>query len=114
MSIFSNLVHDFVEIYMDDFTPYGDEFQEALSNLGKVLRRCIEMHLSLSPEKCEFLKKVGIVLGHSISQAGIQVDPNKITIIKRVPTPQKHKYVRSFLGLAGYNRRFIKDFNKMA
>ena len=72
------------------------------------------MHLSLSPEKCEFLKKVGVVLGHSISQARIQVDPKKITIIKRVPTPQKHKDVKSFLGLAGYYRRFIKYFSKMA
>ena len=71
LSIFSELVHDYVEIYMDDFTTYGDEFQEGLSNLDKVLRRCIEMHLSLSLEKCEFLKKVGVLLGHSISQAGI-------------------------------------------
>ena len=99
---------------MDNFKPYGDEFQEYLSNLGKLLRRCIEMHLSLSPENCEFLKKVGVVLIHSISQAAIQVDPNKITIIKRALTPQKQKDVRSFLGLVGYYRRFIKYFSKIA
>ena len=67
LSIFSELVHDVVEIYMDDFTPYGCHFQEALSNLGKVLHKCIEMNLYLSPEKCEFLMTVGTVLGHSIS-----------------------------------------------
>ena len=72
---------------MNDFTPNGDDFKEALSNFGKVLRRFIGMYLSLSPEKCEFLKRAGVVLGHSISQAGIQVDPRKITIIKRVPAP---------------------------
>ena len=55
MSIFAELVHDEVEIYMDDFTLYGCDFQEALSNLGKVLNKCIEMNLSLSPKKCEFL-----------------------------------------------------------
>jgi len=71
LRIFSELFHDSVEIYMDDFTPYGDDFQEALSNLGKVLRRCIEMYLSLSSEKCEFMKKAEVVLGHSISQVGI-------------------------------------------
>ena len=54
LTIFSELVHDAVEIYMDDFTPYGSDFQEALSNLGKVLDKCIEMNLSLSLEKCEF------------------------------------------------------------
>ena len=66
MSTFSELVHDAVEIYMDDFTPYGANFQEALSNLGKVLTKCTEMNLSLSPEKCEFLMTEGTVLGHTI------------------------------------------------
>ena len=48
--IFVELVHDAIEIYMDDFTPYGCDFQEALSNLGKVLNKCIEMNSSLSPK----------------------------------------------------------------
>eukprot|EP00253_Pinus_taeda_P025910 PITA_25910 len=74
---------------MDDFTHYGSDFQEALSNLGKVLDKCIEMNLSLSLEKCEFFITEGIVLGHAISQQGLQVDPNKISIIQRVPPPQK-------------------------
>ena len=56
----------------------------------------------------------GTILGHSISQQGLQVDPNKVTIIQRVPPPQKKRDVRSFLGLAGYQRRFIKHFSKLA
>eukprot|EP00253_Pinus_taeda_P003111 PITA_03111 len=67
LSIFAELVHDSVEIYMDDFTPYGSNFQEALTNLGKFLAKRIKMNLSLSPEKCEFLMIEGTVLGHSIS-----------------------------------------------
>eukprot|EP00253_Pinus_taeda_P027183 PITA_27183 len=74
---------------MDDFTPYGSSFQESLSNLGKVLSKCIEMNLSLSPKKCEFLMTKGTVLGHTISRQGLQVDPSKVAIIKRVPPPQK-------------------------
>ena len=74
---------------MDDFTPYGCDFQEALSNLGKVLNKFIEMNLSLSTKKCDFLMTAGTILGHSISQEGLQVDPNKIAIIKRFLTPQK-------------------------
>jgi len=72
------------------------------------------MNLSLSPEKCEFLMNSGTILGHLVSKEGIQVDPNKISIIKRVHTPQKQRDVRSFLGLARYYRRFINDFKKVA
>jgi len=114
MIIFVELVHDAVEIYMDDFTPYGCDIQEALTNLGKVLHKCIEMNLSLNPEKCEFLMIEGTVLGHSISQQALQVDPNKIAITQRVPPPQKQRDVRSFIGLVGYYQRFIKDFSKLA
>eukprot|EP00253_Pinus_taeda_P002841 PITA_02841 len=72
------------------------------------------MNLSLSPEKCEFLMIEGTVLGHTISQQGLQVDPNKISIIQKVPPLQKVRDVRSFLGLTGYYRRFVKDFSKLA
>ena len=102
LSIFAELVHDAVEIYKDDFTPYGYDFQEVLTNSCKVLHKCIEMNLSFSPEKCEFLMTEGTMLGHSISQQGLQVDPNKIAIIQRVAPPQNQRDVRSFLGLAGY------------
>ena len=98
---------------MDDLNPYGCDFPKALSNLGKVLNKCIEMNLTLSLEKCEFLIITGIFLVHSISQEGLQVNQNKITIIKRVHTPQKQQDVRIFLGLDGYYRRFIKDFSKV-
>ena len=89
LSIFAKLVHDSVEIYMDGFAPYGCDFLEVVSNLGKVLNKLIEMNLSLSHEKCDFLMNVGTILGHPLSQEGLQVDLNKIAIIKRVPTPQK-------------------------
>ena len=72
------------------------------------------MNLSLSLEKCDFFMTEGTVLGHAISQQGLQVDPNKIAIIQRAPPPQKVRDVRSFLGLVGYYWRFIKDFSKLA
>jgi len=72
------------------------------------------MNLSLSLEKCDFLMSEWTVLGHAISKQGLQVDPKKIAIIQWVPPPQKVRDVKSFLGLAGYYRRFIKEFSKLA
>eukprot|EP00253_Pinus_taeda_P019411 PITA_19411 len=99
---------------MDEFTPYGSNFQEALTNLRNVLTKCIEMNLSLSREKCEFLMTKGTVLGHTISQQGLQVGPNKIAIIQKAPPLPKVRDVQNFLGLAGYYIKFIKDFSKLA
>jgi hypothetical protein len=67
LAIFSDLTHDCVEVYMDDFTVYGDDFQQALDNLEKVLIRCKETNLSLSHEKSRMMLTEGIVLGHRIS-----------------------------------------------
>ena len=107
IDIFSELVNDSMEIFMDDFTPYGKDFEEALENLKKVLTRCEQTQLSLSTEKCHMMMSEGVVLGHFIYVDGIQVDPSKIKVIKNIPTPSTQKEVQSFLGHAGYYRRFI-------
>ena len=62
MGIFSDLVDDSVEIYMDDFTPYGNSFEEGLENLEKVLKRCKQTHVSLSTVKFHMMREEGIVL----------------------------------------------------
>lgn len=112
--IFFDLVNDCLEIYMDDFTSYGDSFEEALTNLEKVLKRCKEKHLSLNTEKCHMMMTKGVVLGHYISSIGIRVDPAKIEVILQILVPKTQKEVRRFLGHAGYYRRFIEIFSKIA
>jgi hypothetical protein len=114
VGIFFDMLNDSMEIFMDDFTPYGVSFQEALQNLKKVLKRCIQAQLSLSTEKCHMMMSEGIVLGHFISSQGIQVDPSKIQAIKEIPTAKTQTKVRSFLGHVGYYKRFIKNFSKIA
>ena len=82
MSIFSDLVEEVMEIFMDDFLVYGSNFEDCLKNLETVLQRCQDKNLALNWEKCHFLVSEGIVLGHKISAAGLEVDQGKIAVIK--------------------------------
>ena len=69
--IFSEMVNNCMEIFMDNFTLYGSSFDEALRNLEKNLEHCEQTHLSMSTEKCHMMMSEGIVLGHFISTTGI-------------------------------------------
>ena len=98
---------------MDDFTAYGNTFQESLDTLEKVLIWCQETKLALCHEKCKMLLIEGIVLGHHISSQGIKVDLAKIKVIVGLPSPKTQKEVRIFLDYAGYYRCFIENFTKI-
>ncbi|CAN6688376.1 unnamed protein product [Malus baccata var. baccata] len=87
MSIFSNYVEKIIEVFMDDFSVFGDSFDSCLNNLSLILKRCIETNLVLNWEKCHFMVKQGIVLGHIISEKGIEVDKSKIDLVHHLPSP---------------------------
>ena len=114
MAIFHDMVEDFVEVFMDDFSIFGKSFEVCLRNLDKVLARCEDTNLVLNWEKCHFLVREGIVLGHKVSKSGLEVDKDKVEFIEKMPPPISVKGVRSFLGHAGFYWRFIKDFSKIA
>ena len=99
---------------MDDITVYEGSFEECLINLETVMHRCIEKNLVLNWEKCHFMVSQGIVLGHIISEKRIEVDKEKIDLISKLPSPTNIKTVRQFFGHAGFYRRFIMDFSKIA
>ena len=78
MSIFSDMIKEIMEVFMDDFSVYGKTFNQCLANLDRVLQRCQEKDLVLNWEKFHFLVWEGIVLGNLVSEKGIEVDKAKI------------------------------------
>ncbi|GJW75211.1 putative nucleotidyltransferase, ribonuclease H [Tanacetum coccineum] len=100
MAIFYQLIEDSMEVFMDDISVFGNSFDHCLVNLGKMLKRCEETNLVLNWEKRHFMVIEGIVLGHKVSGAGIEVDKAKIDSIAKLPQPTTIKAIRSFLGHA--------------
>jgi len=88
LSIFSDMVERFLEIFIYDFSVFGDSFDDCLTNLKKALSRCEEKNLVLNWEKCHFMVINGIVLGHIVSSKGIEVNKSKIELIANLPTPK--------------------------
>ncbi|GKE26906.1 reverse transcriptase domain-containing protein [Tanacetum coccineum] len=114
MAIFHDMIKETMEVFMDDFSVFGDSFSSCLSYLDKILKRCEDTNLVLNWEKCHFMVKEGIVLGHKISKSGIEVDKAKVDVIAKLPHPTSVKGIRSFLGHAEFYHRFIQDFSKIA
>jgi hypothetical protein len=84
MAVFSEFIEEIVEVFMDDFSVYEKTFMDCLANLEKVLTWCAEVDLVLKWEKCHFMVKQGIVLGHVISERGIEVDKAKVETVEQL------------------------------
>ncbi|GKB63089.1 reverse transcriptase domain-containing protein [Tanacetum coccineum] len=87
MAIFHDMIEETMEVFMDDFSVFGDSFSSCLSHLDKMLKRCEDTNLVLNWEKCHFMVKEGIVLGYKISKSGIEVDRVKFDVIAKLPPP---------------------------
>ncbi|XP_038895768.1 uncharacterized protein LOC120083932 [Benincasa hispida] len=91
MAIFSDFLEKTDEVFMDNFSVFGDTFQSCLDNLEAILARCEETNLVLNWEKCHFMVAEGIFLGHKVSKAGLEVDEAKIDVIAKLPPPANVK-----------------------
>ncbi|GJY41870.1 reverse transcriptase domain-containing protein [Tanacetum coccineum] len=85
LAIFHDMIEESVEVFMDDFSVFGNSFDNSLNNLDKMLHSCKDANLVLNWKICQFMVKEGIVLGHKVSGACLEVDKAKIDVITKLP-----------------------------
>ena len=113
-SVFKGILGKIVHVYIDDIIVTGNTIEEHLANLELVLERLRKANLKIKLSKCNFLKEKCVYLGHELSKDGIKVTKDKIEAVEKFKQPTDVKSLRSFLGLSGFYRRFIKDYAKIA
>src|ERR1044072_9464259 len=111
--VFSQFLDKFVVVFIDDILVYSKSREEHEVHLRQVLQILREKKLYANPSKCEFWLEEVKFLGHVISKGGIAVDPAKVETVMAWEQPRTVTEIRSFVGLAGYYRRFIEGFSKI-
>jgi hypothetical protein len=112
-NVLSKFLDKFVLVFIDDILLYSKNREEHEEHLRLVLQVLREHQLYAKFSKCDFFQKKIHHLDHVISEEEVAVDPDKIRSIMEWPTPKDISNIRSFMGLAGYYRRFIKVFSKI-
>lgn len=112
--VLSYLIGIICVVYLDDMTIFSVSLEEHLQALDKVLLRLKQHGLIIQPDKCEFMKRDCHYLGHVVTADGIKPNPNKIEAIVKYPIPKTPKQIKSFLGVVGFYRKFIRNFAHIA
>jgi hypothetical protein len=112
--VFMEYLDKFVVVFIDDILIFSKNEEEHDEHLRLVLQKLKENQLYAKLNKCEFWLKEVSFLGHIISEGGIFIDPSKVNVVLSWNTPQNDLDIKSFLGLAGYYRRFIEGFSKIS
>nr|GEU56386.1 DNA-directed DNA polymerase [Tanacetum cinerariifolium] len=110
MAIFHDMIKKMIEVFMDDFSVFGDSFSLCLFHLDKMLQRCEDTNLVLNWEKFHFMVKEGIILGHKYSKSEIEVDRAKVDVIAKLPHPtsvKDHSPLKYLLAKQDAKLRFL-------
>ena len=107
VTLFHDMMHKEIEIYVDDMITKSCTLKDHLIDLRKLFKCLVKYRLRLNPKKCIFRASSGKLLGFILSQRGIEMDPAKVQAIRDIPTLKTEKQVRSFLGRINYIARFI-------
>ena len=102
------------QIYLDDILVVSKTFEEHVERQLQVFSHVREAGLKLSPKKCALFRDRVKYVGHVVSEHGVETDPEKIDKIRNWPIPQNAKQLRTFVGFAGYYRRFVNNFSKVS
>jgi hypothetical protein len=108
------LIWNILVVYLDDINIFRNTFEQHLERLQVTFNQLRQYNLKMKGSKCQFMTRKAYFLGHVISEEGIQPDSDKINRVQMFPIPKNIKELQSFLGLASYYRRFIKDFAEIA
>jgi hypothetical protein len=113
-SVFMDYLNKFLVVFIDDILVYSQNEKEHEEQMRKVLQRLWDCQLYAKLSKCEFWISEVLFLGHIINRDGLAVDPKKVAAILDWKTPKDVRGIKSFIGMAGYYRRFIEGFSKIA
>ena len=101
-------------LYLDDIIVLGNNFDDHLNNLSKIMDRLNMAGLKLKPKKCTFFRTEIQFLGHIVSRHGVKTDPKKVEAVSNMKVPLNIKELKSFLGLVSYYRKYIRNFSLIA
>lgn len=116
--LMNETLRDFINktcvVYLDDILIFSTSLKEHIKSLTDIFTVLEKANLRIQIDKCNFLKKETEFLGHILTKEGIKPNPNKIKTIQELTLPKTEKQIKSFLGLTGYYRKFVKDYAKVA